>query len=527
MNCIFVHLTEDFEGMVNLNNSKNKGFLGRSIDWIERVGNKLPHPVTLFVIFAGLVIFFSWLFSTLGVSVEHPLKEGEILEVRNLLSSEGIKYIFTSMVGNFTGFAPLGTVLVTMLGIGIAERSGLISAALRALVMSVPKQLITAALVFGGIMSSMAADAGYVVLTPLGAVLFAGLGRHPLAGLAAAFAGVSAGFSANLLLTSLDPLLGGLTQHAAATVNPIYAETINYAMNYYFMIVSVFVLTIVGTLVTEKIVEPRLGTYKGSVTEKAESLTSLEKKGLLGALAAFIVTIAALALLIVPTWGPLRGEEGAIINSPFFSSLVPVILIMFFVPGFVYGKLTKSIRNDKDVAQQLSDTMATMGTYIVLAFAAGQFVAYFAETNLGLIMAVKGAEFINKTGFTGIPLILTFIVVAGFINLFIGSASAKWAIMAPVFVPMMMGLGYSPELTQLAYRIADSTTNVISPLMPYFAIVIAFAQKYDKKVGIGTLISTMIPYSIAFSIIWIIMLIIWMTLGIDLGPGSPIYYPNN
>ncbi len=517
-------MTENFEGMVNLNNNKNRGFVGNSLDTIERVGNKLPHPVTLFALFAGFVVVFSWLFSTLGVSVEHPTQEGEILEVKNLLSADGIKYMFTSMVGNFTGFAPLGTVLVTMLGIGIAERSGLISAALRALVMSVPNQLITAALVFGGIMSSMAADAGYVVLTPLGAVLFAGLGRHPLAGLAAAFAGVSAGFSANLLLTSLDPLLGSLTQQAAATYDPVYAETINFAMNYYFMIVSVFVLTIIGTLVTEKIVEPRLGTYKGGITEKVEGITAVEKRGLLGALVAFIFTIAALALLIVPEWGPLRGEDGAIINSPFFSSLVPVILIMFFVPGFVYGKMTKSIENDKDVADQLSDTMATMGSYIVLAFAAGQFVAYFNETNLGMIMAVKGAEFLETTGFTGIPLILTFIVVAGTINLFIGSASAKWAIMAPVFVPMMMELGYSPELTQLAYRLADSTTNVISPLMPYFAIVIAFAQKYDKKIGIGTLISTMIPYSIAFSIVWVIMLIAWMMFGIDLGPGSPIHY---
>ncbi len=510
--------------MINLNYSENKGIIGRSLDVIERVGNRLPHPVTLFVMFAAFVVLASWFFSTLGIIVDHPTKEGEILEVRNLLSSEGIKYIFTSMVGNFTGFAPLGTVLVTMLGIGIAERSGLISAALRALVMSVPKQLITAALVFGGIMSSMAADAGYVVLTPLGAVLFAGLGRHPLAGLAAAFAGVSAGFSANLLLTSLDPLLGGLTQHAAATYDPIYAETINYAMNWYFMIVSVFVLTLIGTFVTEKIVEPRLGTYKGGTSEKVEGLTSIEKKGLLGALVAFILTIGAIALLIVPTWGPLRGVDGAIINSPFFSSLVPIILIVFFVPGFVYGRLTKTIKNDKDVAEHLSETMATMGSYIVLAFAAGQFVAYFNETNLGMIMAVKGAEILDQTGFTGIPLILTFIVVAGFINLFIGSASAKWAIMAPVFVPMMMELGYSPELTQLAYRIADSTTNVISPLMPYFAIVIAFAQKYDKKVGIGTLISTMIPYSIAFTIIWVIMLITWITLGYDLGPGSPIFY---
>ncbi|WP_110114321.1 AbgT family transporter [Bacillus sp. CGMCC 1.16541] len=503
--------------------AKNKGFFMRVLDGIERVGNRLPHPVTLFAIFCLLIMVASAIFANLGVQVDDPVNEGEVLQVKNLLSAEGIKYMFESAVSNFTGFAPLGTVLVTMLGIGLAERSGLISAGLRALVMSVPKQLMTAALVFGGIMSSMAADAGYVVLTPLGAVLFAGMGRHPLAGLAAAFAGVSGGFSANLLLTSLDPLLGSLTQEAAATLDPAYAGQINFAMNYYFMIASVILITLIGTFVTEKIVEPRLGKYKGEVEETAEGLKPEEKKGLWAAFAAFIVTGFIVSLLVVPEWGPLRGE-GSIIDSPFFHSLVPVILIMFFVPGLVYGMITKTIKNDKDVANQMSDTMATMGSYVVLAFIAGQFVAYFKETNLGIVLAINGAEFLESTGFKGIPLILTFILISGIINLFIGSASAKWAIMAPVFVPIMMGLGYSPELTQAVYRISDSTTNIISPLLPYFAIIIAFAQKYDKRVGIGTLISTMLPYSIFFTIGWVLMLIVWMFTGLDLGPGSPIYY---
>ncbi|RSD26839.1 AbgT family transporter [Mesobacillus subterraneus] len=505
--------------------TNKKGFILRSLDVIERVGNKLPHPVTLFAIFSVLVIVLSAMFSAIGVKVADPMNEGEFLTVKNLLSKEGIAYLFESAVTNFTGFAPLGTVLVTMLGIGIAERTGLISAALRGLVTSVPKQLLTAALVFGGVMSSMAADAGYVVLTPLGAVLFAGLGRHPLAGLAAAFAGVSGGFSANLLLTSLDPLLGGLTKDAAAIFDPAYAENINYAMNYYFMVVSVFLITIVGTLVTDKIVEPRLGTFKGDVKEEVQYLSAVEKKGLWGALISVIITSIGIALLVIPEWGPLRGGEENIINAPFFHSLVPVILILFFVPGFVYGRITKSIKDDKDVADQLSDTMATMGSYIVLAFVAAQFVAYFKESNLGLVLAVNGAELLESTGFKGIPLILAFIVISGFINLFIGSASAKWAIMAPVFVPIMMQIGYTPEFTQLVYRIADSTTNIISPLMPYFAIVIAFAQKYDKKVGIGTLIATMLPYSIALTIAWVLMLIIWMLTGVDIGPGSSIYMP--
>ncbi len=500
----------------------------RSLDGIERTGNKLPHPVTLFAIFALLVIIASGIFSALGTAVPHPDPEEEgLIEVQSLMNAEGIQYMFESAVSNFVGFAPLGTVLVTMLGIGIAERSGLITAALRALVMSVPKQLITASLVFGGIMSSMAADAGYVVLTPLGAVLFAGLGRHPLAGLAAAFAGVSAGFSANLLPTSLDPLLGDLTIAAAALLDANYAEGMNIAMNYYFMIASVFFLTIIGTLVTEKIIEPRLGKYEGGIGETAEKLTSIERKGLLAAGFTFVVTLAALALLIVPEWGPMRGPEGEIIQSPFFNSLVPIILIMFFVPGYVYGRVTKEIKSDKDVANQMSDTMSAMGMYIVLAFVAGQFVAYFAETNLGLVMSVQGAAFLEGLGLQdgGILLLIAFIIVAGIINLFIGSASAKWALMAPVFVPMMMMMGISPEATQLAYRIADSTTNVISPLMPYFAIVIAFAQKYDRKIGIGTLVATMLPYSIAFTIMWVIMFIVWIMTGLPLGPNAPVMYP--
>lgn len=505
---------------------QRQGMLMRSLNGIERVGNKLPHPVTLFAVMAILIVVLSALFSSMGMSVNDPLNPEQTIAVTNLLSADGIRYLFTSAVSNFTSFAPLGTVLVTMIGIGLAERSGLISALLRGMVTSVPKRLLTAALVFAGVMSSMASDAGYVVLTPLGAVLFAGLGRHPLAGLAAAFAGVSGGYSANLLLTSLDPLLGGLTQDAAAIMDPTYAAGMNYAMNYYFMFVSVFLITIVGTFVTEKLVEPRLGKYEGGIQENEDvSLKPLEKRGLWGALIGVLITVVIIAFLVIPISGPLRAGEANILDAPFFSSLVPVILILFFVPGFIYGMMTKSIRNDKDVAKHMSDTMETMGSYIVLAFFAAQFVSYFNESKLGLVLAVNGSEFLKSTGFTGIPLIVTFVIVVGFINLFIGSATAKWAIMAPVFVPMMMGIGYSPELTQLVYRIADSTTNIITPLMPYFAIVIAFAQKYDKKVGIGTLISTMLPYSIAFTLAWVTMLIIWMLTGLDIGPGTSMFMP--
>ncbi len=503
---------------------KRRGFFQRFLDSIEKVGNKLPHPITLFAILALLVIIISAIVASFGISVEHPGEEGETVEVTSLLSKEGIRYLFESMVDNFIGFAPLGVVLATMLGIGIAERTGLISALLRGFVLSVPKTLITTGLVFAGVMSSVASDAGYVVLPPLGAVIFAALGRHPLAGLAAAFAGVSGGFSANLFLSATDAMLGELTIAATELMNGDYAATMNIAMNYWFIIVSTFLLTIVGAWVTEKIVEPRLGEYKGEHRESLENLNQTEKKGLKWAGLSVLITAVLISLLVVFPNAPLRTDDGGIIDSPFMSSLVPIILILFFVPGLFYGIATKSIKNDKDVAEQLSDTMAAMGMFIVLAFTAGQFVAYFSETNMGLVLGVYGAEFLETINLDGIPLVISFILVVGFINLFIGSASAKWAMIAPVFVPMMMQLGYSPELTQMAYRIADSTTNIITPLMPYFAIIIAFAQRYDKKMGIGTMISVMLPYSIAFMIFWTIMLIVWMLFGIELGPGSPIIY---
>lgn len=504
---------------------KKKGILQRSLDRVEWIGNKLPHPVTLFALLALLVVVLSAIISQFGVEVEHPGEEGEMVAVQNLLSTEGIQYIFTSMTDNFINFAPLGIVLVTMLGIGIAENSGLISAILRGFVLFIPKSLITAGLVFAGVMSSVASDAGYVVLPPLGAVIFAGLGRHPLAGLAAAFAGVSGGFSANLILTSLDPLLAGMTIDAATMLDPAYADTMNVAMNLYFNIASVILLTIIGALITEKIVEPRLGAYTGEYKEKLEGLAATEKKGLIWAGISTVITIVLIALLVLPSNAPLWQDGVKFVESTFMDALVPIIAILFFIPGLVYGIVTKEIKNDKDVANSLAKTMGTMGTFIILAFTAGQFVAFFDESNMGLLVGVFGANFLEEISLTGIPLLIVFIIICAFINLFIGSASAKWAMMAPIFVPIMMQLGYSPEVTQVAYRIADSSTNMITPLMTYFALIIAFAQKYDKKMGIGTMISVMIPYSMFFLISWTIMLIVWILFGLDLGINAPIYYP--
>ena len=500
----------------------------RVLNRIASVGNRLPDPITLFAILAGVVVIASALGA--GISEQVAQRDGSVATkpVRSLLSSAGVRWMFDSAVTNFTGFAPLGSVLTVMIGIGVAERSGLVSAALRALVQSVPKSLVTAAVVFAGVMSSMAADAGYVVLTPLGAVLFVGLGRHPIAGLAAAFAGVSGGYSANLFITGLDPLLAGLTQEAARTIDPEYRVT--SIANYYFMLGSTALITVVGTLVTSRIVEPMLGPYEGEHQDEPEtSGAAAETRALrLSALAATI-TVALIALLVAFPDAPLRdavkpGRPAVEALGTFFGAIEILIAIAFFIPGVVYGLATGSVKNDKDVARMTSETMATMGAYIALAFVAAQFVAYFNWTNLGAVSAVKGAGVLKAAGLSGLPLLLAFLVVSSTMNLFVGSASAKWAFMAPVFVPMRMMMGFSPEAVQATYRVGDSTTNIISPLMPYLPIIIVFAQKYDPRAGLGTMIAAMLPYSIAFGLCWTGLLAVWIGFDFPLGPGVSSSY---
>ncbi|MGH7830056.1 MAG: AbgT family transporter [Candidatus Binatia bacterium] len=498
---------------------RHRGFLLRFLDLVERLGNRLPHPFTLFVLFSILVLVLSWIAASLELSATHPATRKEIAAV-NLLDRQGIQNIITKAVSNFTGFAPLGTVLVAMIGVGVAERTGLFSAALKALVASVPSWLLTAALVFAGINASLAVDAGYVILIPLGGVLFAGIGRHPIVGLAAAFAGVSAGFSANLFLTAVDPLLAGLTQEAARLYDPNY--TVPVTANYYFMIASTFLLTLVGVWVTAKFVEPRFGVYQGG-ERILERLRPEERRGLVSAGVVLLCEIFLLAIMVVPANGLLRDAKGGF--EPFFQGMVTLMAIGFFLPGLAYGCAARTLQNDRDVGRMVEETMSTMGSYIALAFAASQFVAYFGWSNLGLILAVTGAAFLQASGLSGIPLIILFIFVCALIDLFIASASAKWAVIGPVFVPMLMIMGYSPELTQAAYRIGDSFTNIITPLMPYMPLVIAFAQKYDPKIGLGTLLATMLPYSVAFAISWTLLLAIWLLLGIPLGPGAALTYP--
>ena len=499
-----------------------KNWSDKFLSVIERVGNALPHPATLFAIMCLIVIVMSWLVSLTGLSVKHP-GTGDQINAFNLLSVEGLHMILTKLVTNFTGFAPLGTVLVALLGIGIAEGSGLIGSLLRMLVLNSPKKLLTMVIVFSGVMSNAASEVGYVLLVPLSAVIFLSVGRHPIAGLAAAFAGVSGGYSANLLIGTIDPLLAGLSQEAARIIDPAYE--VNPACNYYFMFASTFFITAIGTWVTEKVVEPRLGPYTG--TEKADELQRLspdEKRGVKYAGLAILVLVGLILGGLIPADGYLRdAETGSILKSPFMSGVVVIIFFAAALAGIAYGIGAKTIKSDADVMKGMAKSMETLGSYIVLVFFAAQFVAFFNWTNLGLISAIKGAQFLQGIGADGIPLMISFILVSAVINLVMGSASAKWAIMAPVFIPMFMLLGYSPEYTQVAYRIGDSVTNVISPMMSYFALIVAFIQRYDKNAGIGTIVSTMIPYSIVFLITWTILLIIWILVELPLGPGSNIY----
>ncbi|MCZ7556420.1 MAG: AbgT family transporter [Bacteroidia bacterium] len=502
--------------------AERRTFFQRSLDRIELIGNALPHPATIFAILAGLVVVLSAISTWLGLTAIHP-GTGETLTAKSLLTAEGVRWMFENIEHNFVKFPPLGLVLVAMIGIGVAEGSGLLTVLIRALVLKAPKRLITASLVAAGVMSHLASEAGYVVLIPLGAVIFLALGRHPMAGLAAAFAGVSGGFGANILIGSVDPVLAGLTQSAAQIIDPNIHIT--PATNIYFMWASALMIIVVGTVVTDKFVEPRLGKYAGKETAiEMEQLTRVEKDGLLWAGISVLVVVGLFLVAVVPENGLLRHPGKTVLQSAFFNGMITAIMIFFLIPGIVYGWVTKSIRNDKQGIKEMIKSMSHLATYIVLVFFAAQFVYYFQYTNLGLIVAIDGAELLRGIGLSGIPLMLMFILLSGFINLFMGSASAKWAIMAPVFVPMFMLLGYHPSLTQMVFRIGDSVTNVITPMMSYFALIVAFAEKYDDKYGMGTIISTMLPYSIMFSIFWALLLIAWMLFGIPVGPDGPLHY---
>jgi aminobenzoyl-glutamate transport protein len=495
-----------------------------ALNVVERLGNLLPNPATLFAGLALIVVGLSWVFSRMGVAVIHP-STGQSLPVINLLSVEGLQRMLVNLVPNFVGFPPIGSVLACLVGIAVAERTGLITAALRMVVMAAPPRWLSSIVVFGGILSHSGADVGYVLYIPLGAAVFHVVGRHPLAGLAAAFAGVAGGFNANIVLGTIDVLLGGITQSAAAVVKP--GIVVTPAANWYFMAASSVLITFVGAWVTEKIIEPRLGPYTGDAAREAvKPLSTGEKRGLRWAAVA-VLTLTALVLVGTLTDGGflVDPKNPSFLASYFIRGLIFFIFFYGLVAGIAYGIGAGTIRNDHDVVDGMSASLATMGSYIVMAFFASQFLAYFTWTNLGTVLAVKGAGVLQGFDLQDSPIILlvSLVFFTSAVDLLIGSASAKWTLLAPIFVPMFMLLGYSPEIVQGAYRVGDSCTNIITPLNGYFPLILGFAVRYVPKTGIGSMIALMLPYSVAFLITWTLMLMGWIALGLPVGPGAGLF----
>lgn len=513
------------------------------LNFIERVGNKLPEPNIIFIWGIVLVYACSHIAVMTGWEVQEILprsetgssgtvmisgweETGQSFTARSLLNSDGLYWHLTHLVENFINFPPLGIVLVAMLGIGIADKSGLLPALIRGFVNLIPPALLTPGMIFLGIFSSLTLDAGYVLLIPLAGIIYRSCGRSPIAGIAAVFAGVSAGFNANIILTSLDPLLAAFTETAARSVDPTYS--VNPAANLYFMFVSTFVITLTGWAVNNWIVEPRLGrlgldTEVSTETTIESRLQSNERSALWAGAAAFAVFVTlALCMVLIPG-APLYGPG----SGPFdrwVEAIVPLIFFGALIPGLAYGWTLGNLRNGHDFARMLSETLVTMVPMIVMAFFAAQFIEAFRYSGLDRMLAMTGGLWLAQADLPKGLLILAFIGLVGVFNLFIGSMSAKYALMAPIFVPMLMVVGISPELTQVAYRIGDSVTNTITPLLPYLVIILVFMRQYVPQAGIGTLLSAMLPYSIAFGIVWSLQLLIWMWLGWPLGPDGPLFF---
>ena len=508
--------------------SGGKRFIDRALNAIEVAGNKLPDPAVLFLI----LLVCTWILSALLAPVEftetHP-STGEPIRIVNQLTGTSLTGFLANMVKTFTGFHPLGVVLVALLGVGVAESTGFINAGLKWMLGFTPRMLLTPMLILVAVVSHTAADAGYVLVIPLGGVIFYAAGRHPLAGIAAAFAGVSGGFSANFIPSGIDPLLQGLTQVGAQIIDP--ARQVNPLCNWFFTSASSLLVILIGWYITDRVIEPRLkGTKIDGDPDQMpvmEEVSPAERRGFYAGLASIVVCVLLLFLVVYPQDSPMRSPEGEI--TAFFSllmqTIVPLIFLFFLIPGIVHGYVSGSVKNHRDIVNGMSKTMSTMGYYLVMAFFAAQFIAVFGQSNVGVLIAIKGANFLKSMAMPGQATIIGIIMLSAVVNLLVGSASAKWAILSPIFVPMLMQLGLSPELTQAAYRVGDSTTNIITPLMPYFPLVVVFSQRYVKGTGIGTVVSMMLPYSIVFFITWTIFLVLYWMAGIPLGLQATYVYP--
>lgn len=506
------------------------GILDRWMNAIERVGNKLPDPTTLFILLSLIVVVVSGICSAFGLKAVHP-GTGETLEVVNLLSKDGFRMMWSKAVSNFSGFAPLGMVLVAVIGSSAAEKSGFLVALMQKTMAGVKPAMVTFAIIFIGINANLAGDAGFIIMPSLAAIIYLGIGRHPLLGMFIAFAGVAAGFCANIALGLSDALAYGFTESAARMIDPNYVAS--PAINWYFLIVSCFALAATGTILVEKFLAPRFPVTSNQIAawkdgKQQEELSPVQLKGLKAAGIATLIYIIVIILMCLgndPILGDPNVETGKIMSSasPFMSGIVVTVSLFLLIPGATYGFVCGRYKNDRDLFHDIIEGFKDMGGYIFMCFFIAQFTTYFAWSNLGSVVAIKGAEGLTALNFTGVPLLIGLIFVSCLVNLFIGSASAKWAILAPVFVPMMMMMGFDPAVTQVAYRIGDSITNPLSPLFAYLPIILGYARKYDKDAGVGTIIANMIPFSMTFAVVWIIQLIIWVVLNLPLGPGGGIY----
>jgi aminobenzoyl-glutamate transport protein len=501
----------------------------RFLQWVERVGNRLPDTAVLFVIALGIVWAVSALLS--GYEFQVPAAgEPRVLTVQNQLTGAALANFLATMVATFTGFAPLGVVLVALLGVGVAEHVGFIGAGLRSVLAVTPQRLLSPMLLLAAVMSHTAADAGYVLVIPLGGIIFRAAGRHPLAGIACAFAGVSGGFAANFIPSGIDVLLQGFTQQAAQLIDS--SRVVNPLCNWGFTSASTALIVLLGWFLTDRVIEPRLRGVEVDgedvPTAHLAGLEPRERRGLVAAVATMALGLAILVFAAAPADSPLRSPTtGGLtaFDAPLMQSIVPLIFLLFLIPAAVYGYVAGTVASHRDLIAGMSKAMSTMGYYLAMIFFAAQFTAAFGRSNLGALLAVKGAEVLRSLDLASAVTIVGIILLTTVVNLLIGSASGKWAVLAPIFVPLLMQVGLSPELTQGAYRVGDSTTNIITPLMPYFPLVVAFSQRWVKRTGIGTLTSLMLPYSVTFLVTWTAFLLVYWALGIPLGIAAPYNYP--
>lgn len=506
--------------MANETPSQKKRFSDKLLDWIEKSGNILPDPAMLF--FAGMLIVWvlSYIFSHVSFAEIDP-RSGQSLQIINLLTGSRLADFVSNMVSTFINFAPLGVVLVAVLGVGVAEQSGYVNTGLKIMLRITPRSLLTPMILAVGIASHSAADAGYVLVVPLGGIIFYAAGRHPLAGIAAANAGVAGGFSANYVISALDVILQGFTQSAAQIIDP--GIQVNPLCNYYFTTASSFLIIGIGWFITDRVLEPRLQRHTplddGIEQEDMEHVEKKEWSGFIAATATVVIGLGLLVIAVLPATSPLRDANGSLTSfrAPFMRGLIPFIFLAFILPGVVYGFVAGTYRKAKDVVDAMTKAMNGMSYYIVMAFFAALFIDAFSKSNLGALFALKGAGVLESLAMPRPVTIVGIILLTTLINIFVGSASAKWALLAPVFVPMLMQVGISPELTQAAYRVGDSSSNIVTPLNPYLPLVVVFAQRYVKSTGIGTIISMMFPYFITFLVAWSLYLLVFWGAGIPLG----------